>query len=482
MVFYSPLQCDMSSQSEPNFGWDVVLLIRALPTKESLSLNTHVKLAEYVAKSLGHEIGFDPERDLIMIYDHEKQKWQNDVKLHTTKKSIRRIFKQLVESMDEGKERENLTNIVEHASIPYRVATELKLVVDEVGQDEFDADPMLMGAQNGVIDLATGEFRPGKVEDLITRMAGVPHESKATCPLFEQVAYEIMGENMEMYEYLQMLMGYLCMGHNPDQIFVIMQGRGDNGKSLLLNIIEAMLGQYATPMALPTVVDNGRETVGDDLMSLIGFRIFVARELKTEQKLNAAKLKMVTGNDRVSARHLYGRFTPIRPRGVPIIVTNEIPEITDGSNGLWRRLRLMPFTYVVPENKKDTELEKKLLPELPGILNWSLRGLKKYQAGLFKEPKIMLDMKQHLRDERSPLELFLFSYYEKSSEVKVGSQELYQHYLKWINANAFGRYMSQKAFSNAVVNLGIERTRPKATMFGLKRKEVIGWNEDEMED
>jgi P4 family phage/plasmid primase-like protien len=450
--------------------------------ENSIPRLTDVSLARYVKKTLVNELGYIPDKQMMMLYSTETNKWLRDGNLHYTKQKIRLLLDDIPNLTNDKNERDYIINKIERSGFPPSIAAELKLIANEIHENIFDANPLLMGVQNGVIDLSTGEFRPGKVEDYITRMVGVPYVSTATCPLFEQVAYEIMGENMELHDYLQMLMGYICLGHNPDQIFVIMQGRGDNGKSLLLNIIELMLGNYATSLPLATVVDTGRETVGDDLMSLVGYRTFIARELKKEQKLHAAKLKLITGNDTVSARRLYGHPETIRVRGVPIIGTNEIPQITDSSNGLWRRMRLMPFTYIAEDAKKDPDLIIKLMPELPGILNWSLKGFNKYQAGLFKEPKIMLDMKQNLRDDRSPLEMFIFSHYIKSSEVKVGSKELHDQYLEWINKTANAPYMSQIAFSKALVNLGIEKFRPKATMFGLKPKEVIGWNEDEIEN
>ena len=450
--------------------------------ENSIPRLTDVSLARYVKKELGNEIGYIPDKQMMMLYSTEANRWLRDGTLHYTKQKIRLLLDEIPYLTNDLDERANIVNKIERSGFPPSIAAELKLIANEMDENIFDANLMFMGVKNGVIDLETGAFRAGRVEDHITRIAGVPYESKATCPLFKQYIYEIMCEDMEMVDYLQTFMGYICMGHNPDQIFMIMQGRGDNGKSLLLNIIEAMMGGYATPMALSTVIQTRNETVGDDLMSLVGSRAMVARELKKEDVLHATKIKKLTGNDSVLARHLYGRFTRIQPTGVPIISSNEIPKITDTSNGLWRRMRLMPFTYVASKAKKDTKLQHKIMPELPGILNWCLEGLKRYQEGLFKEPKIMRDMMDDLRQERSPVAKFIFSHYEKSSEVKIKSSELYRDYQVWKDTTADAPELSHTKFSTEVEKLGIEKSRPKGTVFGLKPKEVVGWNEDDLDD
>ncbi len=450
--------------------------------KDSIPRLTDVSLARYVKKKLGNEIGYIPDKQMMMLYSTEDNRWLQDGNLHYTKQKIRLLLDDLPYLTNDKNEQAKIMNRVESSGFPPSIAAELKLIANKMGENNFDANPMLMGVKNGVIDLESGTFRAGKVEDHITRTAGTPYDPKGTCPRFQQFIYEIMCEDMEMVEYLQTFMGYICMGHNPDQIFMIMQGRGDNGKSLLLNVIERMMGGYATPMALATVVDNGRETVGDDLMSLVGFRAMVARELKKYQVLHAAKLKMLTGNDSFLARHLYGRYTSIQTTGVPIIGTNEFPKIMDSSNGLLRRMRLMPFTYEASKAKKDPSLLMKLMPELPGILNWCLEGLKRYQAGLFKEPKKMRDMMENLRQERSPLELFIFSHYEKSSQDKIGSSDLYRRYQEWKETTANAPELSHKQFSLDVERLGIEKLRPKGTVFCLKPKEIIGWNDDDIDE
>jgi putative DNA primase/helicase len=339
---------------------------------------------------------------------------------------------------------------------------------------------MLLGVKNGVIELDSGTFRPGEVEDFISRTANVNYDQYAECPRFEQFVKEILEDDKELIDYLQTLIGYLCMGHNPDHLLVIMQGRGNNGKSVLLNVIEALLGEYVNAIPLATMIKVRNETVGDDIMSLLGYRVLMARELPQDQTLNSAKLKQLTGNDSTSARHLHGKYELVRVKGTFIIATNEIPKITDVSDGIWRRMRLIPFRYVVPDSKKDPHMEEKLLEELPGILNWAMVGLKRYLADIFEEPQIMKQMKQDLRLERSPLEVFVYTHYEKCTPGQVSSQKLYQHYLQWAKTTANAPHYSHKKFSMDLVKLDIDKSRPKETIYGLKPKEKIGWSDPEV--
>lgn len=436
---------------------------------------THTGLAAYVAEILGNQVGYVEDKDLVMLYGKDEKKWHRDTRLTKTKKTIRQVFSTLVDGTYDPAEQEKLRRYVENSSIPSSVAAELKLVIPEMKLDLFDANPYVLGVSNGIIELESGKFRSGRVEDYLTRSAGVAFDPHERCPRFERFINEIMLDDQELILFLQTLFGYLCIGANLSNILVFFQGRGNNGKSVLMNIIQYLFGDYATSLPLAAMLKGRNETVGDDVMALLGYRVWLARELAKDEILHSSKVKLLTGGDSTSARPLFGVFGSVRPIGTPLISTNELPRINDTSDGMWRRIKIVPFRYRVEDSTKDEKLESKLLQELPGILNWALEGLKIYWKHKFNQPQIMVQMLEALRQNWSPLEIFIWSYYEKSSPGEVTSMQLYQHYVEWAQTTANAPNFSQKRFSMEVVTLGIERTRPKETVFGLKRKAQSGW-------
>lgn len=432
---------------------------------------THTGLAEYVAQVLGDRISYCSHQDQFLLYSDDVGKWIRDGNDHHIRKIIRRILGELPSKMtNDPKTQDRIFYKLEHSSMPSSVARELTLCAPKRSVEEFDADPWLLGVQNGVIELKTGRYRPGRVNDLISRTAAVNYDPQADCPQFEKFIAEIMCGDQDLIDFLHTMVGYLLLGHNPERMVCIMQGRGSNGKTVLLNVLENLLHEYANAIPLATMIKAKNETVGDDIMSLVGYRVLMSRELEKESTLNSGKIKKLTGGDSVSARHLHKNYERVKVTGKFLVATNEIPRIEDNSQGIWSRIRLIPFALSVPEDQQDKELENKLMTEASGILNWAMAGLRKYQASGLVQPAIMRKYKTHLHQDISPVEEFIHTFYEVSDSERITTRPLYQHYQAWASTTHHAQNLSEKAFSILLVSLGIEKTRTKVSLFGLKLK------------
>lgn len=441
---------------------------RVLPDDEKPRL-THASLGKYVAKILGKNISYSKNDKTFLLYDEETSRWELDEERHMIRCAIRSILDDLPPQLSiEKKVQERIYEYIEQSGMPASIAHEMELKVPQRPLAAFDANDSLIGMQNGVMDLQTITFRPGNSDDLMTRSCGVSYDPLARCPKFEKYVREIMDERPEEIDYLQKYSGYLLLGHNRRNIILFMVGKGANGKSLFANIIEKLLDQYCTAVPIATMIKLRNETVGDDIMSLIGSRALISRELEKESTLNCAKLKQLTGNDSVAARNLHKKYTIQRNQGKFIVITNEIPRIPDKSNGIWRRLHVLPFTRSFDEGEADIELEDKLTAELPGIFNWALEGLRGYLQKGLTETKMMKKIKFDLREEVVPLEEFITTHYEVSTTERINTRTLYEHYKTWSATMATAPHFSEKAFSMELMNLGIERYRRKTSQFGLK--------------
>lgn len=237
-----------------------------------------------------------------------------------------------------------------------------------------------MGLKNGVFDLQAGKFRDARRDDLITKQAGCELDENAKCHEWEKFISEISRGDIELAAYLRRMFGYCLTGGTAEQCFFVLHGSGANGKSVFLNTLEALLGDYAkrTP---PETLLSQRATGGarPDLARLAGVRAALAAESGATALLDEPVVKQLTGQDTVTARYLYSDLFEFKPQFKLILATNYVPEIRGTDQGIWRRIHLVPFNAYFTTEKQNLNLERELKAELPGILNWALKGLRDYR-------------------------------------------------------------------------------------------------------
>lgn len=241
-----------------------------------------------------------------------------------------------------------------------------------IAPDDLDADPWLLGVRDGVVDLRTSTFRSPDPADLITRRCEVDFEPTATCPLWLKHVEFVTRGDVKLADWLRRAVGYTLTGLTSEQQLFFLWGTGNNGKSTLLDVLLSLLGSYATvgDESLLTST-SGHPT---QLADLRGARLVVCDETDREKKLAEQRIKMMTGK-KIKARYMRQDFFEYTPRFQVWISGNHKPEIRGGDDGIWRRLRLVPFTAKLTDDVKILDYEEILKSELSGILNWALTGL-----------------------------------------------------------------------------------------------------------
>jgi putative DNA primase/helicase len=246
---------------------------------------------------------------------------------------------------------------------------------------KLDAETMLLACANGIVDLRTGELREGRSSDYLTRATSVAFVSEARCPRFEAFLAEIMQGSREWVEYLWRMIGYCLTGETSEHVFFMLHGDGLNGKSTLVDVLHALLGEYVQMTRFSTFLTKNKPQSGanDDIAHMVGARVVVALEADEASRLDSAIVKNLTGQDTVRARFLYGNEFEFKPRLKLFLVSNYVPRIDDTSNAIWRRVHYIPFRYKVPEDKVDKGLSLKLYGELEGILAKAVAACMRWQ-------------------------------------------------------------------------------------------------------
>lgn len=350
----------------------------------------------------------------------------------------------------------------------------------------WNADPLRLGVANGAVDLRPGayaagsaacvaadspvnaspasRFLPPERDHMITKAAGVAYDASATCPRWEAFLEQILPD-AEVRHFLQVSAGYWLTGDTSAQCFWFLYGSGANGKSTFLETLYHLGGDYALRAnAMLSLAPNGRDPA-HELSQLPGVRLLVGSEVADGMKLNEVLVKDITGGDTLTARVLYRPYFTFRPVAKLVMFGNHRPTISGTDGGMWRRVRLVPFTTVIPPEQRDPHLQRALLAELPGILNWALRGLAHYHRHGLPTPPAVLAATESYREDSDPLGEFLAEHTEKvpDMDARVLLNDLYKRYGQWcedsgrkypLSRQALRRRMEERGYGGKQTNQG----------------------------
>jgi putative DNA primase/helicase len=247
---------------------------------------------------------------------------------------------------------------------------------------DLDGDPYALCTPGGVVNLSTGEIHlPDPAKDLHSRATTVTPQRMPT-PRWDRFLLDTFGEDAdgtEMIKFLHILLGYSITGDVGGQVLPFLHGQGKNGKSVLLDVMLQLLGDYADAAPPGFLMDRVFAEHSTELTELHGRRIVVCSELKPGDKFDEGRVKLLTGGDKIKARRMRQDYFSFNPTHHLWLLGNHKPEVSSGGFAFWRRIRLLPFERVVPEDRKIDNLARLLVEEEgPGILQWLVEGARRY--------------------------------------------------------------------------------------------------------
>lgn len=326
-----------------------------------------------------------------------------------------------------------------------------------VDPEELDADPWLLNCTNGTIDLQTGELRPHNRDDLFTRVCPVAYDPKAPRDRWDAFLERVLPKR-ELQLFVYRAMGYSLTGRTDEQCFFFLYGsQGANGKSTFMEVLQHILGGYSKAMQAETLMLGpiGRGSATSDIARLKGARFVSAPETPTKRQLDTQRVKQMTGGDRVVARYLFQEEFEYVPQFKIWVTGNHKPTIRDTDNAIWRRVRMVPFSVVIPEADRDPKLKEKLLDQAPGILAWMVMGCLDWQAEGLRAPAEVLAATDEYRREQDTLGEFIEDRCLTGDPMlEAPGGKLYEHYKLWaqdsgvpvLAANLFGMQLQERGY------------------------------------
>ena len=412
------------------FGW----IDETLAKTKSEDFHTDLGNAKRLVARHGENIRFiHGWQKWIVWSDHQWQIDNDGAVIRLAKGTVMAMYSEAIEIQDERRRQELIRHALKSQAEP-RLQAMISLAESEIhvvlSPKQLDADPFLLGVKNGVVELKTGTFRPGRREDFITRQAGVCYDPHGMCPAWLNFLVTVTGGNIDLQNYLQRAIGYALTGLVREEVAFVLHGIGSNGKSTFRETLHALFGEYA--LAADAGLLTERRNPGgasEEIARLKGCRFVAVNETNENDQLHEARLKFITSQDTITARNLYGHFFDFFPSHKTFVTTNHKPIVRGTDEGIWRRLHLLPFTVSIPKEavKKDFR-ERWLMPELAGILNFAIAGALAYFKDGLNPPAMVRAATEDYRQDMDVVGQWIEERCERGSHMSVPSSVAYWDY------------------------------------------------------
>ena len=391
--------------------------------------------AELFAALYGHILRFDHARNRWLIWEEHRCAPDSDGEVRRLAKKAARVRYRTALDIEDLDLRGKTASSAVRSESRQRLDACLALARSEHPIADsgmtWDPDPYLLGVANGVVDLRTGMIRSGHPDDRLTMQVPVQYHVKAECPRWQQFLHQVFQRDEELIGFVQRALGYSLTGSVREQVLFLCYGTGSNGKSVFLDMLRNVLGDYAMNIPFTVLELQQRPSLTNDLASMAGRRLVTSSETNESTRLNEARIKALTGGDPITARFLYSESFTYEPVAKFWLAVNHLPRVRDDSYGFWRRVRVLPFNEQFTGDDADKGLPFKLLEELPGILNWGVQGALNWRLVGLAPPSAVMTATQAYRKDNDELDGFVADCCVVADGVRAEPGHLFSEYQRW---------------------------------------------------
>ncbi len=316
--------------------------------------------------------------------------------------------------------------------------------------DSLDRHDHLLVVKNGTVDLRSGELAEHDPDHFLTYRVDHAYDPEAEAPRWRQFLLEVMDGDTDLVAYLQRFVGYAITGSTAEQAFAVMVGSGANGKSVFTRALHDVLGDIIGVASFSAFEMKGAGASTADLASLRGKRLVLAQEGEKSRPMAEAVLKRATGGDPITCRHLYQSEMTFLPNFVLFLATNYRPKFSGQDDGLWRRVKLIPFLRFFAPDERDHYLQAKLADEGPGILAWAIQGAVDWYADGLGDPPIIRQATKDYQETSDDLAGFVDWEIVRDTEGSIKGSVLYEKYRDWASKNGVNAWSAKAVYEGVV--------------------------------
>jgi putative DNA primase/helicase len=428
-------------------------------------MRTDIGNGERLVARHGHDFRYCFPWSKPLVFDGRRWKVDDTAAVQRLAKATSRAIYREASTRDDDDERKALIKWGLASESRSRLDAMLARAFTEDGipilPDEMDQDGWLFNCRNGTIDLRTGELREHRRADLITQLCPVDFDPHASCPLWIGTLEKFFGGDSVLVDYWKRICGYAMAGLVRDHVMPIAYGTGSNGKSTILGaLLEAFGVDYAMKCPPDLLMVKKGDSHPTDRADLFRKRLVVAIETEAGRRLNETMVKELTGGDHIRARRMREDFWEFSPTHTLIMATNHKPRIRGTDQGIWRRLRVVPFTVSVEGDRDDKAMPEKLRGELAGILAWCVQGCLAWQEKGLDAPASVEEATTGYRKSQDMIGSFLAEHVVEGPQEQERCGQVYERYKAWaqrgnefaISMTAFGQAMQERGFRTKTSN------------------------------
>ena len=428
----------------------------------------------------GSDIRFTPElgwlvyRPDVGVWQVDSAEWVRNMAQRVfpavqdrAKKRLAELKLRILQEMSPGKSRDDLEDKISSAEDAVRNRKLVQYTMSRKGIDamlrelealsgvrgsltDFDLHNRHLAVGNGVVDLETGELEPFSErtkEMYLTRKIEIDYDPNARNPRWESFLHEIFPDNPELPDYIQRLVGYGITGYTSEQCFAVLWGNGANGKSVLTEVLATIFGPISATTSFATFEAKRGGGIPNDVAALKGARLVMASEGNRNVPMDEATIKKLTGDGIVQARFMRQEFFEFTPTFLIFLATNYKPNFMGQDDGLWRRIKLIPFKRFFTDEERDGYLGAKFTgKEVPrfawrndedfgdgpaGILAWAIRGARDYFQNGLRDPDIVRVATSDYRVGSDALNGFIGDVLIPDPDGKLTGKEVWEAYQEW---------------------------------------------------
>lgn len=371
-------------------------------------------------------------------------------------------------------------------TIREKVIKNLKVIVRKKLED-FNSNGHL-NLENCLFDPLSNKAQAHTPDIYSTIRLSYKYDSNAVCPLWLKTMGEIFEGHQQKIDILQEFFGYCLTKDTSQKKALLLLGESNCGKSTLLYVLHHMLGEdncanvplkhLGNPQYIPMLVNK-----------LVNFDTDISRKADDFEM----EFRMITSGEKITCNQKYVETFGFIPTCKLVMAGNAFPRIHDTSSAFYNRLVLIPCNRIFLEHEQNKGLNKELLKELPGILNWSVKGLLRLkERKMFAEVDFMKEAVEELREENNPIEVFFKEHIEVAHDEEIEKGYLYEKYKTWCDiskiyplstarfaACVYKKYISYtpKDTSNSQTRKRVWRNLRYLEIKGAEYKEVINWDD-----
>ena len=326
------------------------------------------------------------------------------------------------------------------------------------------------------IELTTGIDRAPEPLDYCTKVGGCAVGPEGTsCPMWLAFLARVTDNNADLIGFLKRFLGYCLTGHVIEHVLVFLSGPGGNGKGVFMSTVVGIFGDYAVTAPMEMFVATNVDRHPTEIARLKGVRLVVAHETQKGRRWDEAKIKNLTGGDKLTGRFMRGDFFDFKPTHKLMIAGNHKPALRSVDEAIRRRFVLVPFTVCIPEAERDPRLVEKLKVEWPAILRWMVEGCLEWRHGGLKVPAAVREATDNYLADQDTLAQWADEWLSPDPQSFVPSRALFTSWKLWCDERNLAAG-TETAFVESLKDRGYEQQR-RTSSRGFKGIALKGSNE-----